>query len=72
MKVDVTSTEREIIGLQTWIVNRGRVTPTYAVNIYTRSGSEIVLEYDNIAKWREVIASLDAAPFLNEWKIQDP
>ena len=64
---------REIIGLQSWIINRGRVTPTYAIQIYTRSSnSEVVLEYDTAAKWSEVLKQLDSVPFLNEWKNQDP
>jgi hypothetical protein len=64
---------RELIGLQSWSVNRGRVTPTYAIQIYTRSASEeIILEYDNVDKWRDVLSGLDGIPFLNEWKTQDP
>lgn len=63
---------RELIGLQSWSVNRGRVTPTYAIQVYTRSGVEIILEYDDVEKWRAVLAGLDATPFLNEWKVQDP
>lgn len=90
MKIEVTSTEREvfirfngithfrldrreIIGLQSWSVNRGRVTPTYAIQVYTRSGAqEVTLEYDNSEKWAEVLRQLDEIPFLNEWKTQDP
>lgn len=63
---------RELIGLQSWIINRGRVTPVYSVQIYTRSGREIILEYDNLEKWTSVLAGFDRVPFLNEWKIQDP
>jgi hypothetical protein len=64
---------RELIGLSSWIVNRGRVTPTYAVQIYTRSAAqEIVLEYDQLDKWTEVLRLLDDVPFLNEFKVQDP
>lgn len=90
MKIDVTSTEREVfikfngithfrvdrrelIGLQSWLVNRGRVTPVQAIQFYTRScPQDIILEYDDIEKWREVLRQLDAVPFLNEWKVQDP
>lgn len=63
---------REVIGLQSWVVNRGRVTPVYSVQIYVRGGADITLEYDSIQKWRAVLAGLDAVPFLNEWKVQDP
>lgn len=63
---------RELLGLQSWVVNRGRLMPVYAVQIYTRCGKEIVLEYDSIEKWKKVLAGLDATPFLNEWKVQDP
>lgn len=63
---------RELIGLQSWLVNRGRVTPVYAIQIYARSGPEIILEYDNVEKWQEVLHQLDGVPFLNEWKVQDP
>lgn len=63
---------RELLGLQSWIVNRGRVTPVYSVEIFTRCGSNIILEYDNIEKWKAVLAGLDSVPFLNEWKVQDP
>lgn len=64
---------RELIGLQSWLVNRGRITPTYSIQFYTaRSGPDIILEYDDIAKWKEVLRQLDAIPFLNEWKVQDP
>lgn len=90
MKIEVTSTEREVfirfngithfrvdrrelIGLQSWVVNRGRVVPTFAVQIYTRAaGQEITLEYDNKEKWEEVLRQLDGVPFLNEFKVQDP
>ena len=63
---------RELIGIQSWVVNRGRVTPVYSVQIYNRSGQDILLEYDNLDKWKRVLAGLDAVPFLNEWKVQDP
>lgn len=63
---------REIFGLQSWVVSRGRVTPTYAIEIYVKCGHNIVLEYDNIEKWTRVLAGLDEIPFLNEWKVQDP
>lgn len=64
---------REIVGLQSWSVNRGRVTPTYAIQIYTRSAAqEVTLEYDSIEKWSEVLRQLDGVPFLNEWRTQDP
>ena len=64
---------RELIGLQSWQVNRGRVVPTYAIQIYTRSAAhEIVLEYDQLDKWTEVLRLLDDVPFLNEFKVQDP
>lgn len=90
MKIDVTSTEREVfirfngvthfrvdrrelIGLQSWKVNRGRVIPTYAIQIYTKSSTkEVILEYDQEDKWIEVLRQLDGIPFLNEFKIQDP
>lgn len=88
MKVDVTSTEREvfirfngithfrcdrreIVGLQSWIINRGRVTPTYAIQVVMRT-RDIILEYDSAEKWKRVLVGFDAVPFLNEWKIQDP
>ena len=63
---------RELLGLQSWIVNRGRVTPVYAVQIYTKCGRDITLEYDKFDKWREVLDKLDGISFLNEWKIEDP
>ena len=63
---------RELIGLQSWHINRGRVTPTYAIQIYTARGPEIVLEYDRKDKWQQILKQLDGIPFLNEWKIQDP
>lgn len=63
---------RELLGLQSWKVNRGRATPTYAVQVYVRCGTEITLEYDNEEKWKEVLNQLDNTPFLNEWKVQDP
>lgn len=89
MKIEVTSTEREVfvkfngithfrcdrrelIGLQSWIVNRGRVTPCYSIQIYTKTGPVILLEYDDIEKWKAVISGFDDVSFLNEWKVQDP
>ncbi|XUM19747.1 hypothetical protein ACRAVF_18960 [Bradyrhizobium oligotrophicum S58] len=64
---------RELVGLQSWSVNRGRVNATYAIQIYTRSSAqEVTLEYDSIDKWTEVLRQLDGVPFLNEWKVQDP
>ncbi|HYM31825.1 MAG TPA: hypothetical protein VEU47_11020 [Candidatus Cybelea sp.] len=63
---------RRLIGLQSWIVDRGRVTPVYVVQIYIENGPEISLEYDNREKWAEVLNQLDTTPFLNEWKVQDP
>lgn len=90
MKIEVTSTEREVfikfngvthfrvdrrelIGLQSWRVDRGRVTPTFAIQIYTRSAAqEVTLEYDREEKWMEVLKQLDGIPFLNEFKVQDP
>jgi hypothetical protein len=63
---------RELIGLQSWVVNRGRVTPVYSIQLYVRSGIDIVLEYDSQDKWKKVLAGLETTPFLNEWRIQDP
>lgn len=63
---------RRVTGLQSWIINRGRVTPTYAIDIVMSEGPHIALEYDTIEKWTAVLAGLDATPFLNEWKVQDP
>lgn len=63
---------RELVGLQSWTVNRGRVTPVYAIEIYLRCGHNVVLEYDSLDKWQEVLSGLDCVPFLNEWKVQDP
>ena len=63
---------RELVGLQSWVINRGRVTPTYGVQLYNRSGCHILLEYDDIDKWKAVLAGLDGTAFLNEWKVQDP
>lgn len=63
---------REIVGLQSWIINRGRVTPTYAIEIHMRCGNNITLEYDRMDKWEAVLSGLDATPFLNEWAVQDP
>lgn len=63
---------REIVGLQSWVVNRGRVTPVYSIEIHTRCGNNIVLEYDTADKWKHVLSGLDSTPFLNEWKVQDP
>lgn len=64
---------RELIGLQSWIVNRGRETPVYAIQLYTERGHhEIILEYDNIEKWQSVLVGLDNINILNEWKVQDP
>ena len=89
MKIEVTSTEREVfirfneithfridrrelVGLSSWIINRGRVTPTYAIQFYVARGGEVTLEYDSLEKWTEVLRQLDDVPFLNEWKVQDP
>jgi hypothetical protein len=63
---------RRLIGLQSWIINRGRVTPTYAIQIYAEGSPEISLEYDSREKWQEILHQLDGVPFLNEWKVQDP
>lgn len=64
---------RELVGLQSWLVNRGRITPVYSIQIYTRSSAQdIILEYDDIKKWQEVLRLLDDVSFLNEWKVQDP
>jgi hypothetical protein len=64
---------RELIGLQSWRVDRGRVTPTFAIQIFTRSSAqEVTLEYDKEDKWIEVLRQLDGVPFLNEFKVQDP
>lgn len=63
---------RRITGLQSWIINRGRVTPTYAIDIVMSEGPNILLEYDSFEKWKAVLDGLDATPFLNEWKVQDP
>lgn len=64
---------RELIGIQSWIINRGRVTPAWAIQFYARSSAqEITLQYDNQEKWTEVLKQLDGVPFLNEWKVQDP
>lgn len=63
---------REVLGLQSWIVNRGRITPIYVIQIYNRTSCEIILEYDNIEKWKLILNGFDKIPFLNEWKIQDP
>lgn len=63
---------RELVGLQSWHVNRGRVVPTYAIQIYTARGLEIILEYDSREKWQEILRQLDETPFLNERKVQDP
>lgn len=88
MKIEVTSTEREVfikfngvthcrfdrrpvIGLQSYIVDRGRVTPTYVIEICTTS-NPIILSYDTFDKWAAVLKGLDDNPFLNEWKVQDP
>jgi hypothetical protein len=61
---------RELVGLQSWKVDRGRVTPIYSIQIYTRAANqEVVLEYDNIDKWKSVLDGLDGVPFLNEWKV---
>lgn len=89
MKIDVTSSEREVFvkfngithfrfdrreitGLQSWVVNRGRVTPVYSIEVFTRCGKNAILEYDDIEKWTTVLSGLDSIPFLNEWKVQDP
>lgn len=64
---------RELVGLQSWKVNRGRVVPTYAIQIYTKSSAQdVLLEYDQEDKWIEVLRQLDDVPFLNEFKVQDP
>ena len=63
---------RELIGLQSWIVNRGRITPVYSIQFYTRCGRDILLEYTDRDRWQRVLEELDKVPFLNEWKIQDP
>lgn len=64
---------RELIGFQSWNVNRGRETPVFAIQLYTRSSaSDIILEYDDIEKWKGVLSQLDGVSFLNEWKVQDP
>ena len=64
---------RDLVGLQSWLVNRGRVVPTYAIQIYSKSSAqEIILEYDDKKKWIEVLKQLDNVPFLNEFKVQDP
>lgn len=63
---------RELIGLQSWVVNRGRITPVYSIEIFTKSNCNIILEYDNINKWKKVLDGLNNVPFLNEFKIQDP
>jgi hypothetical protein len=63
---------RELSGLSSWIIDRGRVTKTYAIDIVMKNGPNIQLEYDNFEKWKTVLDGLDATPFLNEWKVQDP
>lgn len=64
---------RELIGLQSWYVDRGRVTTVYAIQIYTARGKkDVTLEYTRRETWEEVLRQLDIVPFLNEWKIQDP
>lgn len=64
---------RELVGLQSWKVNRGRIVPTSVIQIYTRSSAqEVLLEYDQEDKWIDVLHQLDEVPFLNEFKVQDP
>jgi hypothetical protein len=64
---------RELIGLQSWQVDRGRVTPVYAIEFLTRSSAApVILEYDKREKWIDVLTQLDGVPFLNEFKVQDP
>jgi len=63
---------RELIGLQSWLINRGRVTPVYSIEMCMKCGNNIILEYDNINKWKAVLSGLDNVLFLNEWKVQDP
>lgn len=63
---------RRITGLQSWIINRGRVTPTFAIDVVMEAGPNILLEYDSFDKWKAILDGFDATPFLNEWKVQDP
>lgn len=63
---------RELVGLQSWIVNRGRVTPVYAIELCMRCSVSVTLEYDNRTIWENVLAGLDTTAFFNEWKNQDP
>lgn len=47
----------EIIGLQSWI--RGDEKLKYCIEFYTKSGTEILTEYDELYKWKSILDLLD-------------
>jgi hypothetical protein len=63
---------RELLGVQSWKTNRGRETPVFSLEFYTRCGHNMLLQYDREDIWKEVLTKLDGVQLLNEWKIEDP
>lgn len=59
---------RELMAMQSWIVNKGRDTPMYQICFYSKSGPRMVLEYDKHEVWEGVLKKLSRVSFLNEWE----
>lgn len=55
---------KELIGIQAYILT---LEGQHHIQFYNRSGQEIIVEYDNIEKWKQVLVELDKVPiFLEE------
>ena len=52
--------QSEFLGLQSWVVTHGPVDGgSFKVEVYTRSGAAILLEYDRREIWDDVLRAFD-------------
>lgn len=59
---------RQIVGMQSYIHNLGRDVPKYVIVFFCKDGAPIVLDYEKMETWSEILTKMDTVAFLEQWK----
>lgn len=65
--IHVMFSQDEFVGLQSWV--QGTYSPLiYKIEIYTKCGNNILLEYDTKEKWQNVLSLFDEVSLLKKYQ----